>query len=62
MWLVYFLDREKFEFFIFTVNGYCIDMSYTRIDKFLNNLDNNAAAFSILMVRSLILLSYAIFP
>jgi hypothetical protein len=62
VWLVYLLDREKFEFFIFAVNGCCINMSYTRTDKFFNSSDNNAVAFPILMARSLILLFCAVFP
>jgi hypothetical protein len=62
MWLVYLLNREKFKFFIFAVDGYCTDMLYIRIDKFLNNLNNNAVAFPILMARSLIFLSCVIFP
>jgi hypothetical protein len=62
VWFICLLNRKKFEFFIFIINGCCTDMSYTRIDKFFNNLDNNAAAFPILMARSLIFLSYVIFP
>jgi hypothetical protein len=37
-------------------------MLYIRIDKFLNNSDNNAVAFPILMARSFIFLFCAVFP
>jgi hypothetical protein len=62
VWLIYFLNKEKFEFFIFAADGCCTNILYTKIDKFLNSLDNNVAAFPILMVRSFIFLSYVIFP
>jgi hypothetical protein len=62
VWLVCFLDRNRFEFFVFAVDGCCIDMLYIRTDKFFDSLDNNAAVFPILMVRSLIFLSCVIFP
>jgi hypothetical protein len=45
MWFIYLLNREKFEFFIFAINGCYTDMLYTKTDKFFNNLDNNATAF-----------------
>jgi hypothetical protein len=62
VWLLYFLNKEKFEFFIFVTDGCYTNMSYIRTDKFLNNLDNNTTAFPISIVRSLIFLSCAIFP
>jgi hypothetical protein len=54
MWFICFLNKEKFESFIFAADGCYTDILYIRIDKFFNNLDNNAAAFPILMARSLI--------
>jgi hypothetical protein len=62
MWLIYLLNKKRFESFIFIADGCYTDMSYIRTDKFLNNSDNNATAFSILIVRSLIFLSCAVFP
>jgi hypothetical protein len=62
VWLIYLLNKEKFESFIFATNGYYTNMSYIKTDKFLNNLDNNAAVFPILTAKSLIFLFYAIFP
>jgi hypothetical protein len=62
VWLIYLLDKEKFEFFIFAADGCYTNISYIRTDKFFNSLDNNAAIFPILITRSLILLFCAIFP